>query len=623
MSIIPPSKFDKEPAIGVSYRRPRALVTFITDEITYLNADDVVSVRTSKSLSSPFGTFEIVLKANAFYEKEPVEAQNKQGLLAADWFLSLPPMTIVWIAFGEEHELETLVSDLPQNESYQKTAKRAITMIGYVETVSLNSQMTPNGPQRVVVVQGADLAKIFTLDSTYHFQNNAKNLYDKAVNAGFDYVGHKIKGTETYGFTDAEAKAFFARISAVDEKGQLNFRAQAINGKFIVDPASALKHIVNAAPNFQVRFADGKNLLNYMQRLVLLSSGTPAMDIVVDMDPLIKQMRLFYQHWLSHTGPLWGLFMRFFPRPQVEFFMDTVGLEYHTIIRRPPFYRPGLFKNAEDVLETFVKRVYNQFKNSGKAKLTPLFPDTDQFTGTPLRVVQVADADKRYHVIDAQDIISLNVSKTEQEVVNVYQAITDTGFQGSSPVSQFTHPMLADLPSIKRFGMRVLQFRSPWAGMEGLPEPDDEAEEVDRSNANFYAVAQRETVYAYYYFRDNPAMMSGTVLIRGQATIRVGDRIVFSDLSRPQIAYVESVSNTFIMGSPYVTQITFSRMQPLYMTDVENGRLVDYDSEDVVVEQLPTVTVSEAKAENNQTSTTSTTESFIRSNPLYRDFLRN
>ena len=567
----------------VEYLRPRAQVIFVGTQYLFARPEDVLSVRTMKSLGSPHGTFEITLKASGV-PLDGTEARTsvRRGLSPAQpratWFDVLTPMTLVKIAFGEQHDLEQLTEDLSVNATNAAVAKRSITMLGYVESVSISTDISQAGSQRMLTVRGSDLAKLLTIDSTYHARNSALNLWNTSVKSGFDYVGVKQEGESTdFGYTKAEVLRLLNRIAQTNDEGKNGFRMAMAAGNPLVSAATAFQTLARMSPSFDVAFKNGKRLIDYMARDATTMHGY--------VDPQFNNLTLRQDSYLWHSGPLWTLFAQIFPRPTVEFFMDTVGDEFHTIIRRPPFARPHLTKHADALFQRFAKRLEGgkAQAEAATASISTLFTGTDDFTNAKLRVIE-AEANRHYHEISGDEIVSLHTHKTDQGVFTVYQALSELAMQGASGLLEYTYPLLADIPGVKQFGMRFLQLRSPWYGFSRMDTPDDPTHHERQDNPIFYALALREATYAYYYFRDNAALLSGTLSIRGRSSIRVGDRITFAFGGSMVIAYVESVGNMYGFGQEYLTQIQYSRMQPLAASDVTNGRLVDYDGEDIDLE---------------------------------------
>lgn len=560
------------------YRAPTVFLQFQSDVITNVEPTQIVSVTTMKTLANPAGMFELTLKTSTELDDRkhgPRGTVNEPNNVDA-WFGRVKPMTLCIIAMGSPEDVgvarRILTAEGNQSRSPQDLMSsladrdrpaflRSVVMVGLVDEVTLSTAMSERGPQRLLTVTGRDLGKLL-LDDT---------------------IRRMVRGTDEFGIDH--------RLITVGQVSP-DLRARLINRVTLQttdrywEPTTkggmshkqplweVLSSTLYRAPGIQTALKNGNAVVDYFSRLD------------VSQELMSYYVRgLMTMFWFN--GPLWEALKQLVPTPLGELFVDTVGLQNVLIARRPPFLRPATMQQYRKSVSDFLQVTGYESSVSDQVLAVQAL-DEDQFTTVPSRVISAP-----FHTIPAEDVVVSSFGRSGVAAMAQYQVVPTVLMQGEMsemPISSgVVGAYIYDLACAARFGTRVLQAACPWdleTGPEEVPAPEAISSENFSATALAgtvstpeRAVAGAETVRLYYLFRDSAEFISGSVTIRARPEVRVGDRILLPGFGN-LIAYVESVQHSYRFGVAFITQISFSRGQPVAPT----GRLATYDAEDPVIQ---------------------------------------
>lgn len=564
------------PTISVR-RRPRVRIAVLGEQTTLIEPESVVSVQTEKTLGSPAGAFDVVLKPQAEEGMRRNNALYRSPLspLTDRWLELIRPMSIIYIALGTDADL-AVVDDVFQqvkrgdvspvdltsalSAERRSVVQQAVVMAGIIEYANTDIVVTPSGPQKSFHLAGKDLSKLLLDDGLRIALGLESDALHETNATGMVLVGSQRPGkgtTKPLDINNPETEAFLTRILPQDPKSW--FAAVSQGNQATVTLGDALPKIVDLAPSQHVQLANGRAMREYLP--------------VVNVEDSLKTARVQpFTHFYFHQGSTWDALNLVAPRPIAEVFLDTVGFGAQLVVRRPPFLRPAMMDGADQLLEKVLQHASIP-KDTWSATWTrPLVGAVDQFTSEPLRVVSTP-AHQAYHVVRASEIVSVQWMRGDNDAMTQYQVVAELAAQGPPLAQPYAVPIATDVPQSMRYGTRPGQFSCPWwsdqAGAGLVASPDGTPVNYNAS----YALSCVELVRLYYYFRDNPEFYSGSLTILGRPEIRIGDRLFFPDFGL--LVYVEKVRQSYTMGQQFVTQISMTRGQPKDAT----RRLVSYDQD--------------------------------------------
>lgn len=598
----------------VDRRQPQALVQFIGTELHTVAPQQLVAVRTMKALGQPAGVFEVTLKAG-FYESSRNFTINTDGTAPVDdayWLRVLKPMTLCVIAFGTDQEIKGVAAvvgdDLvtgaatrtgsSQPPELREAIKKNVVMLGVVDAVALDTQVTAGGVMRTVRVTGRDMTRLLLDDTLKRFINTPEDRMIAPL--GRDITVTSEDGRALWDrahvnvSADGTAPAWFPLERTLDEAA----RADLTLKEFYAG-------VIAAAPSLRLKLPNGKRAGDYLRTL--------------DLDPTLEYATTVVQSLtriLFWNQPAWQLMQDLAPRPMIECFVDTVGLEAHLVVRRPPFSRPQAMPGFDALALELAERSSSSASQQDlvRAMLAPALvgmPTKDMMAEGPLRVSAGG-----HHTVPSRDIMMSSFTRSAGESFSMYQALDINQSLPSGEVEAALSAILYDLPAAARFGTSMLQVLVPHgirADAPGMPPrsrppaptpvkpPSQGGAERSKTERGtpagatqrtapppFYAVDSNralnviEAVRAYYFFRDNPEYLNGTVVMRGRPEVRIGDRVRLPDHG-DLLFYVEAVDQTYQFGQPYVTRLTLSRGQPFQLT----ARLGQWDTDPPLLTSLP------------------------------------
>jgi hypothetical protein len=571
-------------------RTPGCTVEFLGEAWRGVAQESLIAVTTDKSLGKPAGEFQIRINVSnkvstrSLLSPDTTRPQDgsvgpsdaRQDLAGGSnfWLSTLKPMMLVRIRMRPVLYEPTRIIRLSKSPR-----PSSLTMLGCIDNVSLQKSMTPQGPKREIVVTGRDLGKLFADDAHYTFPFPAL-VSDVKRDAPANML---LLGSATDDQKTELLKRYFTSGSdSFQQDLIITTVGQAIDALY--KKASALDV---ALPLDDVRTA-GKvpNLRDYL----------PAPWVASDVRDIP-----FYGGvgFMQMSGSVWSLFEYVVPKPWGEIFIDTVGEGARLIVRRPPWGRP--WADQDRVMSMVVDRSKVRTSDAGvrlgKAAFTS--NDTEQlneaFDVSNAATANVAALEdmggklwhqeefetptgqtrvegKPYHKVTDTEVLSLSLGRNDREALNLYFPFPASSWlQGDSDPVQAAAliPPIMDVDSVLRYGLRLFQAENRWWFPKEQP--------VTNGTAKVDILGQLllDSVRSYFYFRDNPSYLSGTIVMMGRDEIRIGDHLTLSEVDEndPMLFYVEGVSNTWEFGSEYVTTLRVTRGQPLKLTMSTVGQL--------------------------------------------------
>lgn len=595
------------------YRTPRAFVQFIgeSDEVYNLSPDNILSVSTSKSLSSPAGSFEILFKSGEERTSSTSTAIfNSPATKPIDWWLErIHPMTVAIIAIGSQDDVAIAQrqlstgtqpargssAQLPREfmaalpEADRLALERVVLMVGLVEDCSLSVSMTSEGPQRSLRVAGRDFGKILLDD------NLTRLARARAV----------TREQETRMIVVGEVEQdmyqrFMDRASINSSNNSMFWKTMSRAGSDSKIPLlEVLTNIIDRAPSYNIQLSNRRTLKNYFDvGAVSVSDNGRTADLTTSRVIMSDDLQLMSVRatmtLLLAQGPVFSCLVTFAPPPLAEMFVDTYGLEARLVVRRPPFYRAASMPKFIESMEAFMRKARRGPSGIDfiKSTFTGLLQNTtDEFA--------TSDAQGRMgprglvHEIDKSRVLSLSLTRSMANVISIYQiypTILMRGEASETALNQGVTSYLYDLAAAQRYGTtRTFRHGCPWDLLEQqvtasrssavrriTAVASDFAIETRGEGANSrrdvkllkpnvgsteLSLACAETMRQYFYNRDNPAMLSGQIAVTGNTSYRIGDRVRLPQYN-DTIFYVEGVQHSYQYGRAFVTTLSVSRGQP-------------------------------------------------------------
>lgn len=557
--------------MDVTRRRPQARVAFLGPDKRLLipEPETLVSVKTLKSKASPTGAFEIVFAPiTTPGQRRSNQYQTTVSGAPDQWFDALRPMSLVFIALGNDADLQAVEqifsstrtsasgASLGSQTSTSVAVQRAMVMVGVIDSVEVDAVVTDQGPKRAVHVRGQDLAKFLAADTIRPIWTVDPDQVQNGVRPGLVVIGHP-QSSSSAGVSEADALAFITRMSPVAGTG---FLATMLRDEFH-SVSEVAKALLDVAPSLHVTFANGQTVRDYLP------------DPVVD--PSLDLFRIFAMNtYLMFQGSVWEAVQRIAPAPCAECFLDTVGFGAQLVLRRPPFARPAMMPYSGRVNQAVV-RTATTADEGLQISSADLFT-RDDFTSVPSRVIPNGTPGQCYHTITAAEIIGLQKKRGDNGVITQYQVLHKDMADGDPRLLSTIYPILTDVPASFQFGTRPMQAMIPWwSGTVSNDNTTTDPTAYVLDDPKIIEVAAGESTRLYYYFRDNAEFFEGAIEMRGRPEIRIGDRVWLADSADDMIAYVEEVQQSWEFGRPFITTVGYSRGHPKSSTK----RLATYDTD--------------------------------------------
>ena len=154
--------------------------------------------------------------------------------------------------------------------------------------------------------------------------------------------------------------------------------------------------------------------------------------------------------------------------------------------------------------------------------------------------------DEPFHVINPSDLKDEQLARAHGNAYSVFTVTSSDKFTGADSEYATFHP-LVDSELVAEIGTRPLQVSLNYIPIVG----DGETTDGSLERYQYY----RNKLYLWN--RDNHRMESGTMVIKGNPSIRVGDKVFRPDLESQ--FYVQGVTNNWAYGKPFTTLITVDR----------------------------------------------------------------
>lgn len=234
-----------------------------------------------------------------------------------------------------------------------------------------------------------------------------------------------------------------------------------------------------------------------------------------------RDEKIFVRGISAYSGRVWDYFKTYIQEPFNELWTDSKDGKLFIRCRPTPFSH-GIYDPEDSISPLGESRIvsWHDIKNwiDGEA----------------------------YHVISPEVIRDENISIDHNDAYSVFTVTSSDKFTGADSEYATFHP-LVDSQLVEEIGTRDRQIALNYIPLVG----DGETNSSSLERYEYY----RNKLYLWN--RDNHRMEGGTMVIRGNSNIRVGDKIFRPDLDTQ--FYVTAVSNTWAYGQPFLTQLTFGR----------------------------------------------------------------
>ena len=563
-------------------------------EAKSINAS-LVSVSTQKDLSNPAGTFNIELVEEGRYK-------NKAEF---SWENIIRPNTLVWIDL-QRPGLPAIYKGSPVNDfgigsrgnptiTQENASKPQRVMVGFVDSVTTTASMSGGVPQRRISIQGRDAGKVLVnaeiknaeAISLIGSMHGYFNIWSKDIQIGEQTVSEIVKDYW-------ENKLFSTRSFST----AVTFGDGLIN--FFVGPT---KNSINIKELFkyQLATADAKvfafegmqelswdgNYFNLFKKLI----GVPFFEIFIDSrfdDNVIwesDRKAPWYYDNLNKTDKTGAKNPQKQSGKAYTFPSDLLGSDtpaYSTLFVRPAPWPWRGDKNISKIGEgkdsKIIKHMASQHNNDWGVTV----PDNSGVERWKSLLI---------HEVHEEDIISYTKTRTDLDVFNwfwcqdrflAYIEQANGSADGSisswgKNIQYWLNPPLAYPGLVKRYGLKFMETDVPFINMD-----------------NFAYFAWRYTRILADYYCFNWLFWSGSITVKGNPNIRVGDKLfVWAD---SRIYYIEGVTHNFQQFGQYTTTVTITRgtkynwfedNKRFFSLDKLTGsKVVDFDATEQGVEKL-------------------------------------
>lgn len=242
----------------------------------------------------------------------------------------------------------------------------------------------------------------------------------------------------------------------------------------------------------------------------------------------------------DYEGAIWNLMQRTAPTPFVELFIDT----------RNPYEVYNTTGKSCVVVGTIDKT------SAGHSKLPKgkgYYPSTAMKFGQDgsevVLVSRITPFDRVNreklitHTVGDQDVLSRDLGRSDSEHYNLFWAGTTLNPLGID--LKRVAPPLMNISMVKRYGLSPLEVE-----IDGLGISD--GDQVALTDLSKYYTAKLKA-----WFENNQNYLNGSLTIRGRGGIRIGQRLIYSNINNE--FYVEAVSHTFNVFTDWTTDLTVTR----------------------------------------------------------------
>lgn len=531
-------------------RRPACRVVFLGEDDFIPAEEQLLSVTTQKALNQPTGMFEVVLVPGVtsaqseidlqFHRSQTVQRSGAGANLFSEAYLLevLRPMMLVQVRMGRSVQAApipmppdasrfTIDPDQDPTLTDLTDADREVVMLGLIDSVTLDRSMTPQGPRTSIIVRGRDLGRVFTDDTHYVFPFP---MASPGPNGKTSALVHYPLNARTEDINRLGERYFVRTSEAVrDAQG----RPTSWRSLFAAGTVGSLFRLLHKhASALDVELKNQKNLREYLPM--------PAVSAELDAIPYNGANMMFA------SGPMWQMFQRLAPTPFGEMCVDTVGRVARLFVRRPPWGR-DVERSKRELAHLVATRPAQLALPAGQP---PGPADDALFTRDEVTTGRTRlYATLPYHTIKDREILGMQVTKSDREVVNFYCSKAGSQWAGSDDPFQaagMIAPIL-DTESVRRYGLRLFEVENPWWN--------------PRQGAGYSTTRElaKDNLRLYFYFKDLPAYYDGRLVLATRPDIRIGDYVYIE--SQERIFYVEAVTNSWTYGHQAITELAVTRGQ--------------------------------------------------------------
>ena len=156
-----------------------------------------------------------------------------------------------------------------------------------------------------------------------------------------------------------------------------------------------------------------------------------------------------------------------------------------------------------------------------------------------------------YHIVPDSDVVSKNLIRSPNESYSIFHVSSVvSAWYGNDAVSEYgMFPPIIDPILYETLGLRLLSTRT---SLLPLTFDGDVGKDIASIHKKY-----RNRLYLWY--KDNHRFESGTITIKGNDKIRIGERLVLGNRSRTRTFYIEEVSHHWIYGRRFTTTLNLTR----------------------------------------------------------------
>lgn len=390
-------------------------------------------------------------------------------------------------------------------------------MLGLVDNVSKNRTVYNNQVNQTISIRGRDMGKLLIADNT---------MFAPSADSG--YIARLIEKLKSSGIigdsedvTEHPLVNMFSENRApvwIDSKG--GDIGRTFIGKKIDE---AIEYVLKSLSSLRIKVTfEGKKDVSAHE---LFSTKITTRD----GDQVATQSHN------SYIGSLANLLYAIIDRDFYELFVETIEGNAVLVVRPKPFDRKG----------DKITSVGGGFKTLSK-------DDSHLWNNLKTFVDEL-----NYHEISEEDIIQLNLGVSDYEALSMYVQNTRQTLIGHlyEQAGMF-FPML-DVFALKRYGLKRKETISNLIPVETEGKNIKDQDEIEDRIKGF-----RDRTFNWY--RYNPIMESGSVIVRGHDNYKLGDPVKLVDeiAQNGEIgikAYLVGYSHSWQFGQPFLTNLQLIR----------------------------------------------------------------
>lgn len=526
-------------------RQIRPTITLLTDSTSIIEEalnDYVTSVTTTKNIDTPAGSFSIALSPTA-YKKIPVTNRNLFELFRGH----IQPGDLIAIGFNSK-----------------------FSFLGVVDTIT-SSRTAMN---KSLTINGRCFASVFTDD--FVWKPTANPTLEK----------HKD-------FINAHRALLFYTSGT-------NWLLEAqISNK---SPVELIKYIAQnfSTMNANIYVTNDNTSVIYDKNIRTLKDFWVFDDIFAIPNDRVLETQALMTFGYGSPGSVWDMMKKCTDPSFYELFVDYKpytlknGAEIYYNTDNDPNsggystenphgawlrHRPKPFDRLDDVITTFSRDVFDDDANIVGGSVIPdengdtcMYPPLKTIEGTIGSFTDNINSKyqdfswdnlktfvegKPYHEILDENIIRRDYSRTRSQVYTIIGCSPRGLPFGNLPaMAGILREPWFDKKGILKYGVRPLTI----SALLGMTDFNGKYLDVKNYMPKIAMLSSRMK----NWLRPSILFESGSVVIPGDDTIRIGDRMYLSDTESLTgkiglMAYIEQVSNSWVIGGTYTTTIGFSR----------------------------------------------------------------